>query len=151
MKKMSDDPELWPKQKERIFIVGPVRNAKLEVTEFLYKYAEDLEKNKGCEVFLPKRDNPYQDTDKIGIQIITLNREKMIWATQIHIWYDKNSEGSGFDLGMFWMALALQGTKKFRIINDNEIALTPHKSFTNVILDWREQFGVAEDMLGDLY
>lgn len=147
MKKMSDDPALWPEQKERVFIIGPVRNINPKVVEFLTGYVKDLEENKGYEVFWSYRDNPYQDTDKIGIQIITLNREKMIEADEIHIWYDKNSTGSVFDFGMLFLILITDNKKRIRIINDYDVKTTPYKSFENVLLELRKQFGVAEEKI----
>ena len=93
----------------------------------------------GHEVYWPARDNPYQNTDKIGIQIITFNRQKMLWANEIHIWYDKGSVGSMFDIGMFF-ALVRSNFKKFVIINRNKIKPTPHKSFENVVLTLAKEF-----------
>lgn len=146
--------------KKRIFIVCPVRPPKIgflkktlqKVLNSLFgaidpwtknqnaikEYAAKL-KAEGCEVYWPARDNPYQNTDKIGIQIITYNREKMLWADEIHIWYDKNSIGSIFDIGMFFV-FTFDSFKKFIIINSKDIMPTPHKSFENVILALAKEF-----------
>lgn len=143
------------KSKERIFIICPVRPPKTgllkkmlqKVLNSLFgaidpwtknqnaikEYAAKLEAE-GYEVYWPARDNPYQKIDKNGIFICEHNREKMFWADEIHIWYDKNSTGSVFDIGMFFMFVRTHSFKKFVIINGKDVASTPHKSFENVIL-----------------
>lgn len=159
MKKMSDDPALWEKQpaplppesKKKVFIICPIRNVSQEVIKFLTEYVKDLEENKGCIVYWPYRDNPYQESDPIGLRIITHNRGFMIDADEVHIFYDKSSTGSIFDFGMLFMALEIFNDKEIRLINNQDIQPTPKKSFENILLALRKEFGVTEDMLGDLY
>ena len=146
---------------KKIFIICPVRRPNVEflrrVSQIVFKtlfsiedgrkktqnaikaYVVKLEKE-GYEVYWPARDNPYQNTDKIGIQIITFNRHKMLLAEEIHIWYDKKSTGSVFDIGMFWALVNIGSFKKFVIINREETKPTPHKSFENVILTLAKEF-----------
>lgn len=133
-------------QEKKIFIICPVRPPK---TWFLKKwtktqiairaYVEKLE-SEGYDVYWPLRDNPGQKTDKIGILICEYNREKMFWANEIHIWYDKNSVGSVFDIGMFFTFVRTNSFKKFVIINRKEIEPTPSKSFENVVLNLAKEF-----------
>lgn len=126
-------------ESKKIFILRPVRNVTEEVKVKIVAYVAELEKQ-GHEVYDPERDNPYQDTDKIGIQIISHNCRKMIEADEIHIWYDKSSTGSIFDIGMFYMFVNTLDFKKFVIINQDNIVPTPHKSFENVILALEKEF-----------
>lgn len=147
--------------KKKIFIVCPVRRPHvgflMRMSRIVLKTLFSIEggwtktqdaikarvvklEKKGFGVYWPARDNPYQNTDKVGIQIITFNRQKMLWADEIHIWYDKNSAGSVFDIGMFWALIHVRGFKKFVIINREDIVPTPHKSFENVILTLAKEF-----------
>lgn len=148
-------------QKKKIFVVCPVRRPHVEflkrafqnVIGFIFSFEDKWEKTqnlikeyvskleaKGYEVYWPARDNPYQNTDKVGIQIITHNRQKMWEADEVHIWYDKGSVGSIFDIGMFFAFVHINGFKKFVIINREDIMPTPHKSFENVILALAKEF-----------
>lgn len=147
--------------KERVFVICPVRRPKIgflrmvfqKFFNLLFDAADQWTKNqktigayvaqleaRGYDVYWPTRDNPHQKTDKIGITICEYNREKMFWAHEVHIWYDKNSMGSIFDIGMFLMFTLAIGFKKFIIINPEDIAPTPHKSFENVVLALAKEF-----------
>ncbi|MDO8574742.1 MAG: hypothetical protein Q7R61_00450 [bacterium] len=147
--------------KKKIFVICPVRRPKvgflkhiLQSVVWLFFGAEDeWTKNqnaikkyvlwleaKDYDVYWPARDNPFQKTDKNGADICGYNREKMFWADEVHIWYDKNSVGSIFDIGMFVAFSGINNFKKFVIINRNDIKPTPHKSFENVILTLAKEF-----------
>jgi len=76
-----------------IYIICPVRNG---MPEKVYKYAEDLEK-KGYTVYLPPRD--CNQEDPTGWDICETHLRKMEEATDVHIFWDKDSFGSHFDLG----------------------------------------------------
>lgn len=147
--------------KKRIFVVCPVRPPKVgllkrminkymnwlsgavdswtEKQNAIKKYVAKLETD-GYDVFWPRRDNRYQNTDRIGLLICEYNRERMLEADEVHIWCDKNSTGSVFDIGMFYMFVRTHSFKKFVIINREDIAPTPHKSFENVILALAKEF-----------
>jgi hypothetical protein len=152
---------LPPESKKKIFVICPVRsphigfwkqlfrktfgrllNIKDEWKEIQDAIRIDVEKleSEGNEVFWPKRDNPYQNTDKIGIQIITFNREKMLPADEIRVWYYKTSGGSIFDYGMFFAFVRVSRFKKLVIVNRDKIKPTPHKSFENVLLALEKEF-----------
>jgi len=153
--------KLSPKPKKKIFVICPVRRLKvrflkrvLQSVDWLVFGAEDeWTKNQnaikkyvfwleadGHDVYWPPRDNPHQKTDKIGTSVCGYNREKMFWADEIHIWYDKNSMGSVFDIGMFFAFSGTNNFKKFAIINRKDIKPTPQKSFENVILALAKKF-----------
>ncbi len=152
---------LSPKPKTRIFVICPVRPPKTGFLKRMFQkvlsllfgtvdswtktqnaikaYVEKLEAE-GYEVYWPPRDNPYQRIDENGIFICEHNRDKMFWANEIHIWYDKNSTGSVFDIGMFFTFVRIYSFKKFVIINRENISPTPHKSFENVILSLGKKY-----------
>lgn len=131
------------KLKKAIFVICPVRPPKIgsisKTQNAISAYVAELETN-DYKVYWPTRDNPHQNTDKNGISICRYNREKMFWADEIHIWYDKNSVGSVFDIGMFFMFVLAKDFKKFVIINRKDIAPTPYESFENLILTLAKEF-----------
>ncbi|MBI2669785.1 MAG: hypothetical protein HYX20_01390 [Candidatus Yanofskybacteria bacterium] len=90
------------------------------------KYVENLEKD-GHNVYWPARDT--DQTDTTGLRICKDNRKKIKWADKVHIWWSMASEGSLFDFGMAFMA-----GKKIVLANPQDVAPTPKKSFTNVLL-----------------
>lgn len=108
-----------------IYIICSVRNASKETRDKLEAYTLFLEKQ-GHTVHLPHRDT--NQTGK-GIEICTENCNATLVADEIHVFYDKNSTGSHFDLGM---AFALN--KKIVIIENGE--LTEGKSFPRMLTEW---------------
>lgn len=147
--------------KKKIFVICPVRPPQIGLLKRIFMkalkslfgtmdpwtkdqdairaYVVKLEDN-GYDVYWPTRDNPHQKTDKVGVNICKYNCEKMFWADETHIWYDKNSIGSIFDIGMFLMFNRAIGFKKFVIINPKDIVPTLHKSFENVVLTLAKKF-----------
>lgn len=123
---------------KRIFIIRPVRNVTEEVRAKIADYVAMLE-SQGYKVYDPDRNNPYQKTDLVGIKIIKHNRHEMDIADEVHIWYDKESTGSIFDIGMF-LVLTMRVFKKFVIINKEEVVSTPDKSFENIVLALEKEF-----------
>ena len=123
---------------KKIFIIRPVRNVTEEIRAKIEDYITKLE-TQGYKVYNPEQDNPYQKTDRVGTKIIEHNRRQMYMADEVHIWYDKSSIGSIFDIGMFF-ALSRGDFKKFIVINSENIAPTPDKSFENVILALAKEF-----------
>lgn len=55
-------------------------------------------------------------------------------SEEIHIFWDKNSTGSLFDLGM-----AFASGKTLKIVNLEDVLPTDGKNFTNMIRYWSEQ------------
>lgn len=131
----------------KVFLICPVRNVSEEVKAKILAYVHELE-SRGREVYYPDRDNPHQNTDKIGVLICGFNRRKMVGADEIHVWYDKSSDGSKFDLGMFFVISTLpyiprsQESARYRqitIVNIEDVRPTPHKSFENILLYWSKE------------
>lgn len=114
-----------------VFLICPVRNANEETVTKIRQYKERL-KRKGKTLYYPGDDT--DQNDAIGFRICTDNKNALANSKEVHIWYDKNSQGSLFDLGM---AFALN--KPLVIVNPEEIEITPHKSFGNMILEWNKK------------
>ena len=111
----------------RIFLICPVRNASKEQIQEIHEYVSKLEKE-GYKVYWPYLDTN-QKNDNIGFRICTDNKKAIKRANEIHIFWDKDSQGSLFDLGM---AFAF----KKQIIIANRVEETPTKSFANMVKYW---------------
>ncbi len=109
----------------RIFLICPVRNATPEETEAISRYVIDKEKRCGHQVYWPARDT--DQFDPIGLQICKSNRNAIIAADEVHVWWNPASTGSLFDLGI---AFALGKD----IVLVNEVPPTEGKSFNNFLL-----------------
>jgi hypothetical protein len=111
-----------------IFLICPVRSATPEQLVRIQKYVSDLESS-GITVYYPARDT--DQVDSIGYRICTDNKNAIINADEVHIFWYKNSQGSLFDIGM---TFALN--KKMVIANIEEVEQTETKSFSNMIREW---------------
>lgn len=111
-----------------VFLICPVRNATEEQKEMMIAHIEKLEKS-GLKVYYPARDT--NQIDNIGFRICTDNKDAILNSKEIHIFWDKDSQGSLFDLGMAFMV-----DKPLFIVNKDQLIPTEKKSFTNMILSW---------------
>ena len=112
---------------KRVFIICPVRNITNEEYKYLQNYISNLEA-KGYKVHYPPRDT--NQDDPIGLKICLENKAGIKNADEVHIYWNSNSSGSGFDFGMTFML-----EKPIKLINKDKIPKTPHKSFQNVLLE----------------
>lgn len=110
-------------KKKKIFIICPVRNVDKETEGILKDYVRKLEEE-GHQVHYPSRDT--DQNDPIGIRICTCNREKIYEANEVHPWFLKESEGSFFDLGMYFLFLKFKPEKKIVVINKDEVESIPY-------------------------
>jgi len=117
---------------KNIAIICPVRNVDAKTQEKIQDYVRKLEKQ-GHRVHWPPRDN--DQSDPIGIRICKQMRQALKNAHEIHVWYEPESEGTIFDLGMLFAFLLLDSGKEVVIINRDQVGPTPHKSFQNVLLE----------------
>ena len=116
----------------KIFLVSPVRNVdNLELT--LIKTYVLTQESAGKEVYWPYRDT--KQDDPIGNIICTANRKAIMAADEVHVWWNNESRGILFDLGMAWAF-----NKKVRLAND--VSATDGKSFNN-LLRWLNKCGLA--------
>ena len=112
---------------KKIFMICPVREADNEEKEFLQQYIDNLEQQ-GHKVHYPPRDT--NQDDPIGYNICRENRQAILDADEIHIYFTPKSKGTLFDIGMTFMM-----EKPIVLVNKDKIERTPHKSFQNVLIE----------------
>jgi nucleoside 2-deoxyribosyltransferase len=110
---------------KKTFIISPVRNIELQVYAELQRITKELEEQAFI-VHLPIRDTN-QNATELGI--CTQNYNAIIESDIVHIWFDPNSVGSVFDIGV-----TVSHNKPLVILNS--IERTEGKSFGNMILDY---------------
>ena len=113
-----------------VFLICPVRNATDEQKQQLQDYIIRLE-NEGLKIYYPARDT--DQNDPTGYRICMDNRYAISYSREIWIYWDKDSSGSLFDLGMAFME-----NKPLFIINHENLEKTSHKSFANMIIEWEQ-------------
>jgi hypothetical protein len=112
---------------KKVFLICPVRGITEEERQILGKYVADLEQS-GYDVHFPLRDTDQNDT--VGMRICSQNRDAIISADEIHVYWNPKSEASRFDLGM-----AFATEKPIKLINRKNVGKTPYKSLQNVLLE----------------
>lgn len=120
------------KLERRVFVICPVRGIDDREKQFLDSYVAGLESN-GIGVHYPPRDTKQDDEN--GLNICSQNRKAIEDSDEVHIYYNPNSEGSKFDLGMAFMS-----KKPIKLINLKDVQRTPHKSFQNVLLELNTRY-----------
>jgi len=114
----------------KIFIIGSARNATDEVRQLMEEYVSELERE-GHIVHLPHRDTNQQAR---GLDICKQNRDAIANADEVHILYDKDSQGSHFDLGV-----AFAMNKRIRFVLVPEEVHNEGKSFPKMIAEWIDE------------
>lgn len=109
------------KSKKLVFLISPVRNTEPETLQHVVDWLE-----REHIVYWPMRDTEQTAT---SLQICEQNRAAIKSADLVYVFWDPNSEGTVFDLGM---AFAMQ--KEVRVINPNDVEVTEGKSFENFLL-----------------
>lgn len=109
----------------KIFIICTVRSATPEYRKRLEEYVANLEAA-GHIVHLPHRDTNQNGT---GFEICTQNGDAIATSDEVHIFYNTESQGTHFDMGV---AFALKKVIKFV----DRTILTPEKSFKNMLAEW---------------
>lgn len=113
----------------KVFLICPVRKASEEVQATIEGYISRLEAA-GYKVHYPPRDTEQVDPEG-GITICTQNTDAIREADEVHVYWDKESGGSKFDLGAAFIL-----RKPLYIVNPQDIKATEGKSFENVVLRW---------------
>src|SRR5574344_1387591 len=120
----------------KIFMICPVRNASEEQLEDMSKYVSDSKKC-GYDVYNPNTDTV--QTDLLGgLSICKQNATAIKESSGIHIFYDKNSMGSMFDLGC-----AYAYSKPLTIINGESIEYDESDFGDNLIKNWNKNQSLA--------
>lgn len=114
---------------KHIFIICTVRNASDEYKLKLENYVKSLE-DKGFIVHLPHRDTNQEAT---GLEICRENMHAIIKADEVHIFYNPDSQGTHFDMGV---AFALG--KKIIVVENVEYG--PGKSYPRMLDEWANMF-----------
>jgi len=112
----------------KIFLICPVTIATDLQKEKMNKYIEGLE-SLGHNVYYPARDT--DQNDSIGYRICLDNAQAIYESDEVHIFWDKNSKGSLFDLGV-----AFAYDKRLVLVNPEDIEPNDGKSFENMICYW---------------
>lgn len=111
----------------KIYIICPVRGG---VPGDVAQYVQALEED-GHVVHFPPRDAP--QLDPTGVLICDCHKGAMICSDEVHVFWDVDSKGSHFDLGM---AYALD--KKIKLVKtykpDND-----GKSYVKVMRIWEKE------------
>ena len=114
-----------------IFLICPVRNLEPAEKGKIDKYVSDLEKN-GNKVHWPPRDT--DQIDPVGLRICQDNRDAIAQAKKVKVWWNPQSQGSLFDLG-----IAFGMEKNITLANPESVQPTDgKKSFNNVLLALHE-------------
>ena len=108
-----------------IFIICTVRNASNDYRLKLENYVNLLEKN-GHIVHLPHRDT---NQSASGIDICTGNMNAIKQADEVHIFYNPESLGTHFDMGV-----AFANNKKIKIVEN--VTYGSKKSFARFLSEW---------------
>ncbi len=115
---------------KKIYIICPVRNQTEEEGRLIRQYKHELELE-NFNVYYPP-DNPNQNIDNIGLRILAEHRNAMSESDECHIYFNRGSMGSVFDLGMAFMA-----EKPLKLINyDDVLEQAPRYSIESFILKY---------------
>ena len=109
----------------KIFIICSVRDATQKYRDELEAYTSKLERD-GITVHLPHRDT---DQTVTGIGICTQNKNAIMDSDEVHIFYNRSSQGTHFDMGMAFVL-------KKKIVLVSTAQRTAEKSFQNTLVDW---------------
>lgn len=111
-----------------IYVICPVRHADPFVLNAIELYVAQLERS-GERVHFPPRDAP-QDC-QTGAGICRAHLEAMVSSHAVHVFWDHESKGSHFDLGMAY-ALGKHLIPVKHLRGDDP----PGKSYWKVMHDW---------------
>ncbi|MCL5733787.1 MAG: hypothetical protein M1334_04015 [Patescibacteria group bacterium] len=131
---------------KKIYIICSVRNITEKEKDDVLNYVHSLEKD-GCVVRCPFRDTNQQD--EIGLRIVKEHEGDIIWADEVHVWWNKSSQGSLWDVAQTRMAMIFMPGKLFKIVNLHQANIDDTKSYNNVVI--ATHFGLDEkSTLNDL-
>ena len=111
---------------KKIFIICTVRGATPEYQKELEDYVDLLEA-KGIKVHLPHRDTNQNDT---GYNICNQNANAISMADEVHIFYNPDSQGTHFDMGV-----AFSLNKKIVVVKS--VKYGPGKSYPRMLDEWQ--------------
>ena len=115
---------------KKIFIICPIRHLSPTWKYVISRYVSKLEAQ-GYQVYWPLRDTNQKAS---SLEICQQNRTAISHADEVHVFYDNQSEGVLFDLGM---AFAMH--KRVVPVQEYFPAPTDGKSFANLVYEWSKQ------------
>lgn len=116
----------------KMFLICPVRNASKEQLLEMGKYVLKMKKS-GYQVHAPHLDTVQKDMFG-GYAICNQNANAISTSREIHIYYDKTSKGSMFDLGVAYYL-----DKPLKILNNNRVIYDENDFGDYVIKNWNYQ------------
>lgn len=102
----------------KIFLICPIRGATEKEKKFLENYVSKLE-SKGYNVYYPTRDTQQEDITG-GYRICSSNSQIIQNSDEVHVYWNKDSQGSLFDLGTAFSEHKIRGLK-VRSINRSDV------------------------------
>ena len=111
----------------KIYLICPVREINEETCKFIGEYVDKIESN-GNSIHYPPRD--VNQDDSTGLNICLSHLRAIEKCDEVHIYWDVQSKGSHFDLGM---AFALK--KPIFLFGQGEPD-NEGKSYLKVIQGW---------------
>lgn len=119
----------------KVYVICPVTNLTKYEKKKIDAYVLVKEKQ-GHKVRLPYRDTN-QDDDGTGLRVLRIVEEHeydIIWADEVHVWWNPTSEGSFWDLAQTWMAKRFIPEKEIVLINVVEVDFSQYRDSENAIL-----------------
>lgn len=119
------------------FVICTVRKATPQQMSRQQEYVQSLE-DSGYRVHYPPRDTNQQQS---GYDICRQNAEAISAAKEIHIFYDPDSQGGHFDMGVAFALHVMGINKPITIVQNGEVL--PGKCYPRMLLEWKEIVDVA--------
>ncbi len=116
----------------KIFMICPVRGASEEELNKMKKYVSDSKKC-GYSVYNPNTDTVQADILG-GYSICRQNDSELGSSESVHIFYNRNSMGSLFDLGCAYVY-----GKPLEVINDNELVYDENDFGDRIVKNWKKR------------
>ncbi|HPE14639.1 MAG TPA: hypothetical protein PLT65_02235 [Bacilli bacterium] len=132
--------------KNSIFMICPVRNASQEVVDSLRRIKENL-KNRGYHVHYPGDDT--NKLDSVGYNICLANANAIGESNVVGIYYDPESTGTLFDLGVAYFLSKQIPTREYIVFNKDDIIIDKNKfndRLISLIIEDQETKEVAKSM-----
>ncbi|HOZ54071.1 MAG TPA: hypothetical protein PKY25_01935 [Bacilli bacterium] len=116
----------------KVFLICPVRDATATQVEEVGHYMDDINA-RGYKLYVPHIDTVQKDI--LGGYAICIQNARAIGESNIvHIYYDQNSKGSLFDLG-----IAYYMNKNIYVINEDKIVYNNDDFGDNIVRTWNEK------------
>ncbi len=127
--------------KTKVYFICPVTNATKKQKIEMDACVQLLEST-GHEVYYPPRDVD-QRNDNGGLRIFESHLNAMRRCVAIYVWWDIESKGSYFDLGMAYMLYSIRGRlpcpMDFFIANKDGVEPLKNKSYQNLLIQLAEE------------